>query len=84
MSDSKTIYTHQEVIDIIKANCERAGSQAKCAAWLNVRPATLSRIISGKRGIGPDLLAKMGFTEIRAYRLRPDAPRTDRNDSSQE
>ena len=58
--------TKQEMVDLIKGEVLRRGSQRILAKDIGVSDAYVSDILLGKRGIGPAILHFLGYcTEIR-------------------
>lgn len=56
------------VIDLLRRQCTRAGSQASFAAQNKLSPPYLNDVLSGRREPGPAILKALGMEKIVSYR----------------
>ncbi len=56
-----------EVLALLRARAEKAGSQRALAERLGVTPAYLSDVLQGRREPGPKILAALGLRRVEMY-----------------
>ena len=59
--------THEKALELIKAIVREERSQFAAAKRLDIRPAYLSDILSGKRGISENVARKLGYRRVIVY-----------------
>jgi hypothetical protein len=52
----------ERVLQLLRAACRQAGSQAKWARAHNIWPQAVSLVLRGRRRPGPQVLAALGLT----------------------
>ena len=57
-------YSKQDVINLIKSECKKIGSQKKFAKHCGISQQYLSDIIKGNRGIGTKITRELKLTKI--------------------
>ena len=61
----------EQVIDLLRAACVKAGSQTAWATERGIATAYVSDVLKGRREPGAKLLDALGIERIVTYRRRP-------------
>ena len=61
------LLTKTEVLNRLRAEINRAGSQSKLAQEWGVMQSTLSEVLRGERGLPESLISKMGLVKPEVY-----------------
>jgi hypothetical protein len=59
--------TNDEFLRLLRAECEKAGSQAKWAAARGISPSYLSDVLQGRREAGGKILDALGYKRVVSY-----------------
>lgn len=62
--------TQDKILELIKTEVERAGSQVALAVSIGITPAYLSDILNGNRNPSTKLLRHLGYKRVMMYRKR--------------
>jgi hypothetical protein len=60
--------THDELIELIRAAAQAAGSQRALARQWNVSPAYITDLLRDLRDPGPKILEALGYERVVLYR----------------
>ena len=66
-AERKIFYVH-DVLDMIRADCSRVGSQYQWATKHRISPAYLSDVLRGRRNPGPAILTALGMKAVTLYK----------------